>query len=67
MKEKEIVKIAVDKKIFSALRKRKKMDRYIESLMQQETLKDRFRHLLDKLTTGYDLGGFKREDVYDRT
>ena len=63
---KEVVKISVDKKLFSSLQKRKKMDRYIETLLQQEILKNKFQHLLSKLTVGYDLGGFKRDDIYDR-
>ena len=63
---KQIVKISVDKKLISSLRKRKKPDQYIETLLQQEALKNKFQNLIGKLTIGYDLGGFKREDIYDR-
>ena len=63
---KEVVKISVDKALFSSLRKRKKMNKYIETLLKQEVMKNKFQPLLDKLSQGYDLGGFKRDELYDR-
>ena len=63
---KETIKISVDKEVISALKKSKKVNKYIETLLKKEALKNRFDSLFEKLNTGYDLGGFKREDIYDR-
>lgn len=64
---KELLKLRVDRKILSSLKKKKKdWSSYIEMLLQKEVSENNFRQLINKLTLGYNLGAFKREDIYDR-
>lgn len=64
---KETLKISVDKNVVSSLKRKKHINKYIESLLLQEVKKNKLIGLLNKLDKGFNLGGFNREELYGRT
>ncbi len=67
MAMKELLKLRVDRKLLSSLKKKKKdWKSYVEMLLRKDVSENRYFQLINKLTAGYNLSGFKREDVYDR-